>query len=249
MSFKAIKKVRLYEEIVNQIKDLIIKDQLKPRQPLPPERELAEKFGVSLVSVRQALVVLETIGLIKRKRGRGIYIVSEEVDFISDVNDEAFETLFLEGALVSRNNPITEVLEVRCLIEPPIAKCAAERATEENIADMEKYLLQQEKKIEAKEPTIQEDLCFHKAIAAAVNNSVLLKIIEDIYETIWEIKEKLLITEQACINSLKGHNTILEAIKNKDGRSAYRAMLIHLKEVEVSLMPFINKNKNMYKGL
>lgn len=79
MSFKTIKKVRVYEEIVNQIKELIINGDLQPSQPLPTERELAEKFGVSLVPTRQALTVLETLGLIKRKRGIAGFILSVKI--------------------------------------------------------------------------------------------------------------------------------------------------------------------------
>lgn len=156
---------------------------------------------------------------------------------MSGIKDEEFDALLFESVLVNTKNPVRESMEVRCLIEPPIAKFAAERATEEDIRKMEKNLLLQAKKVEAKEPAIAEDLNFHKSIAAAVKNSVLLKTIENIYEPIWEIKERISMSEQSSKISLEGHEAILKAIKNKDGKAAFKAMLIHLKEVEVSYLP------------
>jgi GntR family transcriptional repressor for pyruvate dehydrogenase complex len=241
MSFKAIKRVRVHEEIVRQIKELIINGDLKPGQPLPPEMELAKQFGVSLVPTRQALTVLETLGLITRKRGRGIYLISEDVDFISGINDEEFDDLLWKSVITSTKNPVREAMEIRCIVEPPIAKLAAERANKEEIEKMEEHLLRQAEKVEAKECSISEDICFHKSIAAAVKNSILDRIIESIYEPIWEVKEKIPMSEQAAIVSLEGHNAILKTIKNKDGKAAFKAMLIHLKEVEVSLLPLNNK--------
>ena len=146
MSFKSIKRVRVHEEIVRQIKELIINGDLKPGQPLPPEKELAQQFGVSLVPTRQALTVLETLGLIARKRGRGIYIISEDVDFISRINDDEFNDLLWKSVITSDKNPVREAFEIRCIVEPPIAKLAAERADKEEVEEMEKHLLRQTEK-------------------------------------------------------------------------------------------------------
>ena len=115
---------------------------------------------------RQALTVLETLGLIARKRGRGIYIISEDVDFISRINDDEFNDLLWKSVITSDKNPVREAFEIRCIVEPPIAKLAAERADKEEVEEMEKHLLRQTEKVEAKESSIAEDIYFHKSIAS-----------------------------------------------------------------------------------
>ena len=231
MEFKHVKKVRVYEEIVEQLKDYFSKGELKPGDRLPSERDLAVQFDVSRVSVRQALTILETQGLLVRKVGGGTYKVSEE----------DFEVSQLVNLLTTKKEEINEPLEVRRLIEPKMAQMAAERATQEDIAEMEDCLLRQEARMEAGELIISEDSEFHYAIAKATKNGIIVKLVEAIHDMLWQTRENSIKAEQGNKRSLEGHYPILDAIKKGDSYAAYDAMQKHLEEVEGLILSYVEK--------
>jgi len=231
MKFEQVKKVRVFEEIVQQLKDYIARGDLKPGDRLPSERDLAEQFNCSRVSVRQALTLLEAQGLLERKVGGGTYIVS----------DSDFEVSQLVNLLKPEEEALDEPLEVRQILEPKIASLAARRATDEDIAAMEDWLRRQAQKVEAGELIVQEDSEFHYAIARATKNGIIVKLIEAIHDMLWETREKSIMASEGGRRSLEGHHPILEAIKNKDSEAAYEAMAKHLGEVEDLILSYMDR--------
>lgn len=231
MKFKRIKKVRVYEEIIEQLKDLFAKGDLKPGDQLPCEGELAEQFDVSRVSVRQALTILEAQGFLVRK-GEGPY----------RVNKQDFEVTQLVNLLTTKKSEINEPLEVRRLIEPKMAEMAARRATEEDIAEMEDCLLRQKARIEAGELIMNEDSEFHYAIAKATKNGIVVKLQEAIHDMIWQTRKNSIMAVGGSQRSLDGHYPILEAIKNREPNAAYDAMRKHLEEVESLIISYLKKS-------
>lgn len=230
--FEQVKKVRVYEEIVEQLKRYFEQGNLKPGERLPSERELAEMFNCSRVSVRQALTLLEAQGLVVRKVGGGTYKADED----------DYELSQLINILMPKpEDAIDDPLEVRRLMEPQIAGLAAERATEEDIALMEDCLRRQKEKLEKGELIIQEDSQFHYAIARATKNGIIIRLGEAINDMIWETRQQSIMAEQGAKRSLEGHYLIFEAIKNKDGEGASKAMEEHLREVESLMFAFNHK--------
>lgn len=222
MKFKEVKKTKVYEQIVKQLKDYFAKGNLQPGDKLPSERDLAKQFNCSRVSVRQALTILEAQGLLVRKVGGGTYKVS----------DDHYKLSQLVNLLRAEVQDINEPIEVRRLMDPQIVKLAAERATEEDIAAMEDSLRRQAEKVEAGELILQEDSEFHFLIAKATKNGIIEMLVEAIHDITWETREKSIMAEQGGRRSLEGHYPILEAIKNKDPEAAYQAMTRHLDDVE-----------------
>lgn len=229
MKFEQVKRVRVFEEIVQQLKDYLARGELKPGDKLPTERALAEQFNVSRVSVRQALTIFESQGLLVRKVGGGTY----------KVTDAPFEVAQLVNLLMPETETFEEPLEVRLLLEPKIASLAAHRATAEDIELMEDCLRRQKEKLEAGELIIQEDSDFHKAIANATKNGIIVKLVEAIHDMLWQTREKSIMAAGGGRRSLEGHYPILEAIKNKDGQGAHDAMTKHLEEVEDLIVSYI----------
>ncbi|MHB1652845.1 MAG: FadR/GntR family transcriptional regulator [Desulfitobacteriaceae bacterium] len=234
MKITTVKRVRVYEEVIQQLKDAITQGELKPGDRLPSERELASEFNVSRVTIRQALTVLETLGLIIRKVGGGTYSVHTNNDF---------EVAKLVEVLATRRTTLSEPLEVRRMIEPKMAKLAAERATQEDIVRMEDCLRRQKEKVESQQLITQEDSEFHYAIAKATKNSIILKLVETLHEILWETRQSSISANQGNKRSLHGHYPILSAIKNKDGAAAYEAMSAHLEEVEALIMFYLNETQ------
>ena len=231
--FEQVKKVRVYEEIVEQLKRYFEQGNLKPGERLPSERDLAEMFNCSRVSVRQALTILEAQGLVVRKVGGGTYKADED----------DFELSQLVSLLMPEReeDAIDDPLEVRRLMEPQIARLAAVRATEEDIALMEDCLRLQKEKVERGQLIIHEDSQFHYAIARATKNGIIIRLGEAINDMIWETRQQSIMAEQGARRSLAGHYLIFEAIKNKDGEGASKAMEEHLREVESLMFAFNHK--------
>jgi GntR family transcriptional regulator, transcriptional repressor for pyruvate dehydrogenase complex len=178
---------------------------------------------VSRVSIRQALTVLETMGLIERRVGEGTYSTQRRT---------GFAVTPLVNRLTSQKYLVLEPLEVRRMIEPQIARLAAERASKEDQEEMEHWLRKQEEKISRGELITIEDNKFHYAIAAATKNKVTVLLVEALNDMFWESREQSISASAGSLKSYEGHVRVYDAIRARDGERAYQAMLEHLQEVE-----------------
>src|ERR671931_101438 len=136
---RAIKKIRIHEEVVAQIHELIKGGRLKAGDQLPSERELSETFKVSRTSVREALRALETKGLIISRTGMG--------NFVADLPVESLVAP-LAKLLIEEKTALADIFELRKLIEPHIAALAAERATQKAIERMKRLLDKQSEQVQ-----------------------------------------------------------------------------------------------------
>jgi len=224
--FKPIKKAKVYEEIVAKIKEMIEKGRFKSGDQLPVERELAEVFRVSRSSVREALRSLESQGFIESRQGDGTYIASKPVEFL--VSPLAY-------VISTEKEDQMELFEMRRMIEPDLAYLAAERATEEEIAMMEKVLALQEEQIGRGETGTDVDRNFHYIMAKAAKNKVILRITDNVMDLLAESREQYLQVEGRPQKSILRHREVLDAIRARDPERAEKCMLEHLMDIETSL--------------
>ncbi len=227
-SLVPVRRSKVYEEVAARIRRLIADGHLKPGDKLPPERELASMLGVSRTSVRDAIRTLEMAGLLEPRQGEGT-IVRE----LSTKNLVAP----LASALLTRRDLLADLLAVRKMLEPPIAREAARHATPDEIRQMEATLARQAAKVEVGSLTIDEDSAFHDIIARASRNQVVLKVVDVLMDLVREGRERSLQVKGRPQRSLRGHRQILEAIRRHDGDAAERAMLNHLEQIEEMLLP------------
>ncbi|HTC50081.1 MAG TPA: FadR/GntR family transcriptional regulator [Candidatus Aquilonibacter sp.] len=220
--FEAVRKNKVYEEVARQIERLILK-KLKPGDKLPSERELAELLQVSRSSIRDAIRGLELMGLVEPRQGAGTIVREVSADTV--VNP--FGT-----ALKHKQALVSELLDFRKMLEPPLAARAAAHASPDEITEMEEILLRQEAKLERGETTIPEDAEFHYTIALASGNSVVLKVLDILMDLLRDTRERSLQVEGRPKKSLIGHRRILTAIKRKDAEAAKSAMRRHIEDVE-----------------
>jgi GntR family transcriptional regulator, transcriptional repressor for pyruvate dehydrogenase complex len=223
VSFTAVRKKRLFEDVARQVQQLIVDGVLNPGDLLPPERQLAERFGVSRNSVRDAIRVLELTGLVVARQGEG--------NVVADVSTE---TLVAPIALLllRKRELVAELIDVRKLLEPGLAARAAVNASDEQIAHLESILRRQREKALRGESTIEEDSEFHYGIALAARNSVVLKVLDVLMDLLRETRARSLQVEGRLDRSLAGHRRVLEAIKRHDAAAAERAVRRHLVEIE-----------------
>jgi len=235
--FKKVKNQKLYLQIVNQIRDLIANGKLKIGDKLPPERVLAEKFGASRASIREAMSALETLGLIESKSSQGNFIKV-------DVTDTSIDGELLKELL--KNHSPFEVFEARHKIEPILTTIAAERRTDEDITKLNTCLTKlntlgsqlgynlNDNDIES---YIEEDRKFHLLIARSAHNSVLFTVYSGVNlmlkEKHWKALKKKAIFKEGNIKKFeKEHTEIFKAIYNSNPELANLKMQEHMVSIQ-----------------
>jgi GntR family transcriptional regulator, transcriptional repressor for pyruvate dehydrogenase complex len=219
----AVRKTRVFEDVARQIQSLIVERVLEPGDLLPPERQLAERFGVSRNSVRDAIRALEVVGLVVARHGEG--------NVVADVSAEALVAP-IATLLLRKRKLVAELLEFRKMFEPNLAALAAVRATTGEIGHLGEILDRQGEKALRGESTVQEDSEFHYAIAVAARNSVVRSLLDVVMELLRETRARSLQVEGRLERSLAGHRRVLEAIKARDAGAAERAVRQHIEEIE-----------------
>ena len=220
--FEVVRRNKVYEEVAKQIERLILK-KLKPGDKLPAERELAELLRVSRSSVRDAIRGLELKGLVEPRQGAGTIVRETSAELVGDP---------FTNALKRRRELVSELLDFRKMLEPPLAARAATHATVDQISEMEEILQRQEGKQAQGDAAVAEDAEFHYSIALASDNSVVLKVIDTLMDLLRDTRERSLQLEGRPQKSLAGHRRILAAIKRHDAEAAKSAMRRHIEDVE-----------------
>ena len=236
--FKEVKNQRLYLQIVNQIRDLIVKGNLKAGDKLSPERELTKKFGVSRASIREAMSALEILGLIESRGSQGNFIRADRMD------------ASIEGArmkeLLKNHSPL-EVFETRCELEPSLAALAAKKRTLEDLKELKEHLQKlnslshqiefDPKDLKKVEAYMEEDRIFHLAIANCADNSILFAIYSGVNSMLkekhWKVLKMKSIAKKGKIKKFeKEHTEMFNAIREGNTELARINALEHLQYIE-----------------
>ncbi|ABR49869.1 GntR domain protein [Alkaliphilus metalliredigens QYMF] len=231
--FKPIKTKRVYEQIVEQINQLMKEGYLKPGDKLMTEKELSDKLKVSRASVREAISALNLLGILESRQGEGT--------FISDVPQQSLiETLAL--FMMMDLEASIELLEVRKMMEVQAAELAAIRADSASIFKISEAI--ELMKIDIKENIIGEesDAKFHHAIAESTKNKVLvnfMNMISDLLVQNMRTSRQYLYTKEGNAEKLfEQHDKIYKAIKKGNPNTAKKEMFEHLDFVEKELKGF-----------
>ena len=221
--YKTVRTSRLYEQIVRQIEDSILKGALKPGDQLPAERELAQNFGVSRTAVREAVKALREKGLVEAYSGRGTFITNGTTQAIRQSLD-----------LVSRigqQEGLSHLAELRQILEPEIAGLAAVRIEEQLLATMRESLGIMDHNLEDPDAYIEADLDFHLALAEAAANPLVLSLLDSIVGLLREQRLRIFRVEGGPERGQYHHKRILAAIESRDPEKARAAMRAHLTQV------------------
>jgi len=220
--YKIVRSSRLYEQIVQQVEESIQKGQLKPGDQLPPERELAEQFGVSRTAVREAVKALREKGLVEAYPGRGTFIT----DGTSYTIRQSLDRMMRTG-----NEGFAFLAEVRQILEPEIAALATTRADDEALEAMRKQVEIMDTAKEDPDSFIEADLDFHLALAEAAANPIILSLIDSIVGLLREQRMGIFQVEGGPERGQYHHKKILQAVEHRDAAGAREAMKAHLTQV------------------
>src|ERR1700730_8216980 len=222
--YKIVQASRLYEQIVQQIEDSILKGELKEGQQLPAERELAQQFGVSRTAVREAVKTLPEKGLVEAYAGRGTFVTSKTAHSIRLTLDRMMRSDASEGTV--------HLAEVREILEPEIAALAAQRADDDTLSAMREAIGVMDAARQDPERFIEGDLDFHLALAEAAGNPLILSLIDSIVGQLREQRMRSYYTKGGPERGQYHHKRILEAIEHRNLQGAREAMRAHLRQVQ-----------------
>ncbi len=223
--YRAIQTSRLYEQIVDQIEESILAGKLKPGDQLPPERELAEQFGVSRTAVREASKALREKGLVEAYPGRGT--------FITNVTSQAVRDSLERLARLGQVDASAHLVEVREILEPEIAARAALRAGERHLSALREAVAAMDAAIGDEAAYIEADLDFHLALAEATDNPLIPTLIDSIVGLLREQRARIFHVPGGAHRGQFHHKQILSAIERHDADAAREAMRAHLEQVRV----------------
>lgn len=218
-SLRAPEGRRLYEQLERLLQAYVREQGLEPGDRLPSERELAQALRVSRASLRQATVSLEVQGLLEVRHGGGIYVRSLDPD------PERLK------AMLMRRRRLPEVLEAREAIECMLCVLAAQRRTVDDLQEIDVAIAAMEAEIVAGGLGDRADGVFHRAVAGAAKNRLLLDVMQALEDPIQETRMLSLSEPGRPRRSLMDHRRIADAIRRRDPRGADTAMRRHLKAV------------------
>ena len=221
--YKTVRTSRLYEQIVQQIEDSVLKGTLKPGDQLPAERDLAERFGVSRTAVREAVKALREKGLVEAYSGRGTFITNGTSQAIRQSLDLMTRIGQPEGS--------TQLAEVRAILEPEIAALAASRAEEQHLVLMREAVAIMDRSPDDPDAFIEADLDFHLCLAEAAANPVILSLIDSIVGLLREQRLRIFHVDRGPQRGQYHHKRILEAVELRDPEKARNAMREHLEQI------------------
>ncbi len=221
---KAADDTRLTAKILEKIKRLIATGAVTPGEKFPPERELAKEFGVNRASLRQAMKVLEIMGVLTPRVGDGTYLSSsaeltlkEPLDFLVLLDDLSHHELF----------------ETRMIVEPELAARAAQRATAEDLIGLRKAIIAMEH-CRTNQERLDADIAFHECIFRASGNRICHLVFRVIHRNLLTSMSQL--SRRVPLDRpLTYHKRIYEAIQNRDSEGARRQMLDHITDTKVLL--------------
>ena len=215
---------RLYHTVANKILELIDSGVFPPGTRLPGERDLAEKFGVSRVAVREAEIALQAQGRLEIKVGSGAYVLDGSKSLLNGL---------------PKVGPF-ELTEARALFEAESAALAAPIITDETLEELENYISIMSGKISNNMTPDEADAAFHNTIARATNNHAIMFVIDSMWQMRREAAQLQRVYKNVCNKDSSHredeHQAILDALKNHDSSAARLAMRAHFTRMIEALL-------------
>ena len=211
---KRIKKPAIANTVMQRIYDALLQGEIKPGDLLPSEAELSEQLCVGKSSVREAIKMLNAIGVVESVQGEGTFVRTS-------VDEAAVNPLTYQMVLMQSTDE--QIFELRCCIEPAYTILAMRKATPEDLEKIRETVDNLERKIQTNAQTAEDDLAFHAAILDATHNSYMIRIGKTVLQLFEASIQKSMynIPEQALID----HRQILEAFEKKDEKALYDAVI------------------------
>lgn len=223
--FESVELTGTSEEIIAQIRSLIVGGELRPGDRLPTESQMAEELNVSRVSVREALSKLEVKDVVTRQKGSGTYIKKVSP---TKILEEVFSFPAKEDKALFK-----DLLEVRKTVEGRIVELAASKAKEKDFSVMERAISRLEDCLaDQRDSPVEAGIAFHLLLAEASYNQIFTKLASNVGEMLKSVREETLAKDHRLKKTIVEHKKILKQIKANKPDKARDEMEKHLRQVE-----------------
>src|SRR5262245_44847703 len=213
------------ELVVQRIKELLGRGDLKAGSRLPPERELADMLHISRPSLRTALKALSVMGIIHAKPGAGTYIAKS----LPEVFTEPMHFMTLIN-----NTSVEELFEARLIIEAGLAELAAERASDADVAALIEEVEEMKATTGDPEEFLKHDVRFHQAMARAANNKLMSGVMDTVAQLLFHIRRQTVALAKDLEAAIEWHEKIIVAIRKHDPKRAKETLSGHLRAAQSS---------------
>ncbi|HEU0172643.1 MAG TPA: FadR/GntR family transcriptional regulator [Blastocatellia bacterium] len=222
-AMEPIDRAGITELVVQRIKELLGRGELKAGSRLPPERELADMLHISRPSLRTALKALSVMGVIHAKPGAGTYIAKSLPEVFTEPMH--FMTLI-------HNTSVEELFEARLIIEAGLAELAAERASESDIAALIEEVEEMKAKTADPEEFLKHDVRFHQAMARAANNKLMGGVMDTVAQLLFHIRRQTIARANDLEDAIEWHEKIVTAMQKHDPKRAKDTISGHLRAAQ-----------------
>jgi GntR family transcriptional repressor for pyruvate dehydrogenase complex len=226
--FREVRHNKVALDIIAQIREAILSGTLSPGDRLPAEKELVSKFGVSKHTLREAIRALEVMGFLEVRMGAGGGAVVLEAD-MKTTRDSIANFLYFQ------NVSIRDLSEVRKVFEPYMAQMAAEHLSTQELDDLAAVHQSCVQAVALGTITGRQEIDFHRKLAQASGNPVLILIQDFVNSLLSDSKSRLGPKQRFLDQVLAAHERILDALQARDPERAAQEMFSHVCEVESSL--------------
>ncbi len=216
---------QLTMQVVEHVRALISSGEVHPGDRLPPERELARKLKISRSSLRAGIGFLSAMGVLKSRHGAGTFVSSGPPALDSS-------SLTVLGAL--HGFLPWQMFEARIVLEANVAALAAERATDEHIAELAEEVAEMYASLDDPQEYLIHDVRFHRTIARASGNPILGALMETITANLYDNRRLTAGHSQSLKESAEMHREIFRAIRSRNPVQARRTMEQHLNEARMA---------------
>jgi GntR family transcriptional regulator, transcriptional repressor for pyruvate dehydrogenase complex len=213
---------QVYTSVVEAMKLRMAQGEWVADQRLPSINQLAREYGVGVGSIREAVKVLESLGVIRIQHGRGMFVQAAQPAFDNDSLREHFQKIGVGSILA--------LCEARRILEPELAAFAAERGSEAEHQAIRAEALRMQQLSAANEDFLRPDLNFHQYIARAAHNPVLERMMDSLNDLLLESRKYTLNHPALRERAPKYHMLIADAISERNALQARLVMLAHVND-------------------
>lgn len=236
---KSIDRISIVDQVIQNLLEYMKEEKLQPGDKMPTEKEVCELLGVGRSTAREAYRMLQAMNEVVAIQGKGV--------FVSENSGQENATLLW---FQENGHTLQDYMEVRMAIEPMGVRLAIERATEEQIRNLEKIQnrFQQACKEENGIKMMSYDEGFHKQIMECTGNALLIRIGENIAECLREYRSKSFSMKETMGNAMNPHQRIIDAFRQRDVQMGYDWMMKHLEISLEDIYKCIQVEEKMAKG-
>jgi GntR family transcriptional repressor for pyruvate dehydrogenase complex len=215
--------LRLYESAFAAIRQYIVSERLKPGDPLPSERQIQQQLGISRGPVREALRVLQSIGMVEARQGKGL--------FVKEMDPRPMVDAFLSNLSLFDTHSFDHLLGLREVLELGAAELAAKHRTADDLTAMKTLLDSMRRRIKRQELVLEEDMGFHEVLVRATHNPLLEYLYGCLTPFLVTVRDRGELSEEVVSSCLTEHTSIYEAVRDQDAALAIRLMQEHMEYV------------------